>query len=152
EDPPPARETPRRLAFHRLGEGHDREDPEARQNGIVGRVVADGEKVRLQDPGAGRENAGPASPAPGDEEEDRSGGDAEDEDRPEPGARQFRPVRGQVIADETDQGIKWRMTVRLLTREWPEPGEDLGVEEELAIGVDLVLPRRDRADLLHQLD
>ena len=46
-----------------LSERDDRQDPERRQNGVVGRVVAVSEQFRLQHPGTGRENRRPDAPA-----------------------------------------------------------------------------------------
>ena len=73
-------------------------------------------------------------------------------DRAQPGARQFLPGRGEQVSGQAEQGVERRMAVRLLAGEGPEIGQDLGIEEQLRTGVDLIGARRLRTDLLNQLE
>ena len=61
------------------------------------------------------------------------------------------PARRQDVTDQADQRVERRVPVRLFARERPEPGEDVGVGQQLRPGVDLPGPGRRRTFLLDQL-
>ena len=108
-------------------------------------------QVRLERPGSGGHEPRTGSPPQGGEVKQESSRDTEEQNRPKASPWQIVPGGRKEIAKKAKQGIERRMPVRLGPGEWPEIGKDLGVEKQLAPGVDLVSARRLCPDLLHQL-
>ena len=115
--------------------------------------MAVAEEVGLEDPGRGCHAAPAQAPIAGRRTGTRN--------RPcrlksRIGPRRARGRSCQVGASRSpskaEQGIKRRMAVRLLASERPEVGQDLGVEEQLGAGVDLLGTRRRCSGLLDQLE
>src|SRR5208283_5718544 len=114
--------------------------------------MAVAEQVGLERPCGDCHERRPNPPSPGAELKQETGGATEEQNRTQTGTWQIFPGGRQKIAEKAEQCIKGRMPVRFRTGERPEIGQDLGVEEQLGAGIDLIGARRRCSDLLHQLE
>src|SRR5271157_99920 len=110
------------------------------------------EQVGLERPRRDCHERRPSPPSPGAEVKQETGGATEEQNWTQTGTWQIFPGGRQKIAEQAEQCIKGRMPVRFRTGERPEISQDLGVEEQLGAGIDLIGTRTRCSDLLHQLE